>query len=97
MRTDSTRVSEQALDEVRDYIGQAYGKEFLPEKPNRFRAKKDAQDAHEAIRPTAVDRESGQRQGASEQGAVILVPIDLEPIRGIPDATGQVRRHDCGR
>ena len=57
MRTDSTRVSEQALKEVRDYIGQAHGKGFLPEKPNRFRAKKDAQDAHEAIRPTAVDRD----------------------------------------
>ncbi len=56
MRTDSTRVSEQALTEVRDYIGQAYGQEFLPEKPNRFRTKKDAQDAHEAIRPTSVDR-----------------------------------------
>ena len=57
MRTDSTRVSEQALTEVRDYIDRAFGGDFLPAKANRFRTKKDAQDAHEAIRPTAVDRD----------------------------------------
>ena len=57
MRTDSTRVSEQALTEVRGYIDQAFGSEFLPAKANRFRTKKDAQDAHEAIRPTSVDRD----------------------------------------
>ena len=54
MRTDSTRVSEQALTEVREFIGQRFGAEFLPEKPNYYRAKKDAQDAHEAIRPTSM-------------------------------------------
>jgi DNA topoisomerase-1 len=54
MRTDSTRVSEQALGEVRDHISGAFGDTYLPGKPNKFRTKKDAQDAHEAIRPTAV-------------------------------------------
>jgi DNA topoisomerase-1 len=54
MRTDSTRVSEQALTEVREFIGQRFGPDFVPEKPNFFRAKKDAQDAHEAIRPTSM-------------------------------------------
>jgi DNA topoisomerase I len=54
MRTDSTRVSEQALSEVRELIAVKYGPEYLPEKPNFFRAKADAQDAHEAIRPTSV-------------------------------------------
>lgn len=54
MRTDSARVSEQALGEVRAYIGQRFGPEFVPAKPNRFRTKKDAQDAHEAIRPTLM-------------------------------------------
>lgn len=54
MRTDSTRVSEQAIDDVRQYIETAFGPDFIPAKPNRFRAKKDAQDAHEAIRPTSV-------------------------------------------
>jgi DNA topoisomerase-1 len=54
MRTDSTRVSEEALQEVRALIGQRFGAEYVPEKPNYYRAKKDAQDAHEAIRPTSI-------------------------------------------
>jgi len=56
MRTDSTRVSDTALGEVRGFIGGSYGERYLPEKPNFFRSKKDAQDAHEAIRPTDVNR-----------------------------------------
>ena len=54
MRTDSTRVSDQALTEVREFIGQRFGADFVPEKPTYYRAKKDAQDAHEAIRPTSM-------------------------------------------
>ncbi len=56
MRTDSTRVSEGALHEVRDFIGEKYGPQYLPEKAVHYRSKKDAQDAHEAIRPTSVAR-----------------------------------------
>jgi DNA topoisomerase-1 len=56
MRTDSTRVSEAALNEVRDFIGGQYGAHYLPEKAVHYRSKKDAQDAHEAIRPTDVTR-----------------------------------------
>ena len=56
MRTDSTRVSEAALNEVRDFIGRQYGPPYLPEKAVHYRSKKDAQDAHEAIRPTEVAR-----------------------------------------
>jgi DNA topoisomerase-1 len=56
MRTDSTRVSEAALNEVRDFIGGSYGEQYKPEKPNFYKGKKDAQDAHEAIRPTDVNR-----------------------------------------
>jgi DNA topoisomerase-1 len=55
MRSDSTRVSDTALKEVREFIG-GYGKEYLPEKPIYYKGKKDAQDAHEAIRPTDVNR-----------------------------------------
>jgi DNA topoisomerase I len=54
MRTDSTRISEDAITEVRGYIGERFGKEFLPEAPNVYKSKKDAQDAHEAIRPTST-------------------------------------------
>jgi DNA topoisomerase-1 len=54
MRTDSTRVSAEAIAAVRDYIPGRYGKEYLPAEPNFYRSKKDAQDAHEAIRPTSM-------------------------------------------
>jgi DNA topoisomerase-1 len=56
MRTDSTRVSDDALAEVRTMIGERYGKDYLPDAPNVYKTKKDAQDAHEAIRPTSVLR-----------------------------------------
>jgi len=56
MRTDSTRISNYALEQVRSYIGEQYGEEFLPEAPNAFKNTKGAQDAHEAVRPTDVLR-----------------------------------------
>ena len=56
MRTDSTRVSDDALAEVRDYITNRYGAEYLPPAPVVYKTKKDAQDAHEAIRPTSISR-----------------------------------------
>jgi DNA topoisomerase-1 len=52
MRTDSTRVSNDALKMVRGHIGKQYGDKYLPEKPNAFASGKSAQEAHEAIRPT---------------------------------------------
>jgi DNA topoisomerase I len=57
MRTDSTRIADEAIEEVRKYIGERYGQEMLPEKPNIYKSKKGAQDAHEAIRPTSVFRD----------------------------------------
>jgi DNA topoisomerase-1 len=56
MRTDSTRVSNDALDEVRKLITERYGAPFCPPAPNAYKSKKDAQDAHEAIRPTSALR-----------------------------------------
>ena len=56
MRTDSTRVSDDALAEVRQFITDRYGETFVPKTPNVYKTKKDAQDAHEAIRPTSVLR-----------------------------------------
>jgi len=57
MRTDSVRISDEALGEVRQYIGAKYGNDILPEKPNTYRVKKaaQAQEAHEAIRPTSME------------------------------------------
>jgi DNA topoisomerase-1 len=57
MRTDSTRVADDALVAVRGHVETTYGGEYLPEKPIFYRSKKDAQDAHEAIRPTYLDRD----------------------------------------
>ncbi len=56
MRTDSVHVSNDALAEVRQLIPQRFGAGYLPEKPNFYKSKKDAQEAHEAVRPTEVVR-----------------------------------------
>jgi DNA topoisomerase I len=56
MRTDSTRVAEAALNAVRGYIQTTFGQTYLPAAPIRHKNKKDIQDAHEAIRPTSVER-----------------------------------------
>jgi len=55
MRTDSARVSDTAIGQVRDVIAKKYGPSYLPPRPNFFKNKKAAQDAHEAIRPTSMD------------------------------------------
>ncbi|HSZ22541.1 MAG TPA: type I DNA topoisomerase, partial [Candidatus Sulfotelmatobacter sp.] len=57
MRTDSPRVSDQALESVRSHIVARYGKEYIPEQPNFYKSGKQSQGAHEAIRPTAVERD----------------------------------------
>ena len=57
MRTDSTRVADEAVEEVRKFIVERYGEEMLPAKPNVYKSKKGAQDAHEAIRPTSSFRD----------------------------------------
>ncbi len=71
MRTDSTRVSPDAIAEVREYIGKELGAKYLPGKPNEFAGKKQvqAQDAHEAVRPTHVSftPESIRRYLSDEQ------------------------------
>ncbi len=60
MRTDSTRVSNTALEAVRAYIKDHYDSDYLPETPNTYKNKKGAQDAHEAIRPTDLNRTPDQ-------------------------------------
>lgn len=56
MRTDSVRLSDNAVKEARDYILENFGKEYLPSKPRYFKTKSAAQDAHEAIRPSYAER-----------------------------------------
>lgn len=57
MRTDATRVSQAALSEVRELIASRFGNEYRPEQPRRFKSSAGAQEAHEAIRPTAAARD----------------------------------------
>src|SRR5579872_4398303 len=56
MRTDSTRIAGEAIEEVRGFVSEKYGAQYLPQAPNVYKSKKEAQDAHEAIRPSAVMR-----------------------------------------
>ena len=56
IRTDSVRVSDEALSAIRAFIPDHFGKEYLPDTPNVFKGRKNAQDAHEAIRPTDIRR-----------------------------------------
>lgn len=62
MRTDSVRLADVAVDEIRDYIKQNFGSKFCPAKANHYSTKKNAQDAHEAIRPTSVMRTPAEMQ-----------------------------------
>lgn len=56
MRTDSSRISDDAVFDVRSYIKDNFGDNYLPKEPNTYKTKKSAQDAHEAIRPTSAQR-----------------------------------------
>jgi DNA topoisomerase-1 len=56
MRTDSVRVADEAQQEARQFIAARYGAEFVPPQPPQYKSKKGAQEAHEAIRPTAITR-----------------------------------------
>ena len=96
MRTDSTRVSEEAITDVREHVGKKFGPDYVPDKANFYKTKKDAQDAHEAIRPTSMqwDPEIGAR--APHGGPVLPLSPDLEPLCRVADAPGDLRRHDGG-
>ncbi|MDH3744854.1 MAG: type I DNA topoisomerase [Acidobacteriota bacterium] len=78
MRTDSTRVANEAIEAVREVIANTYGAKQLPAEPNIYRSKKGAQDAHEAVRPTTFDL-------PPEKAAPFLKPEDLKLYRLIWD------------
>jgi len=54
MRTDSVRISQEAVQDVRQFIAEKFGVDYLPEKPNTYKSRKTAQEAHECIRPTSM-------------------------------------------
>ena len=97
MRTDSVRVSDEALTAVREHVATAFGADYLPEKPNFYKSKADAQDAHEAIRPTSLAVRSRNRAPVPHAGPVLALPADLESLRRLADDAGDVRRDDRRR
>ena len=94
MRTDSVRVADEALVAVREHIEAAFGDDYLPEKANVYKTKSDAQDAHEAIQPDVAAARSGNGEAVSDAGSVFALPADLESLRRVADAAGDVRRND---
>ena len=75
MRTDSPRVSDQALAAAREYIAKRYGEQYLPANPNLYKSAKSAQEAHEAIRPTAVERDPDSVAPYLEKDALALYTL----------------------
>ena len=94
MRTDSVRVADEAVAAVREYIRTTFGDDYLPEKPNVYKTKSDAQDAHEAIRPTSLQHDPETVRQYLTPGSVLALPVDLEPVRRLADAARDVRRDD---
>ena len=92
MRTDSTRISDDALDEVREFIGGEVRRASICRKRRTFtRSKKDAQDAHEAIRPTSVMRTPDEIARVPGRRRAEALPADLDALRGVADEAGGVR------
>ncbi len=75
MRTDSTRVANEAMTEVRDHISSKYGKEYLPPSPRTFKSAKSAQEAHEAIRPTSMEYHPGKAAAYLEKDQIRLYEL----------------------
>ena len=78
MRTDSVRISAEAQKDARDFIAKTYGSEFVPAKPNVYRSKKDAQDAHEAIRPIDINKTPESVQGILDKNQFKLYKLIYE-------------------
>ena len=89
MRTDSTRMSPDAIDAIREHVKKKLGDKYIPETPNVYKSKKDAQDAHEAIRPTNIAW-TPELCALSERRAVSAVLADLGARGDQPDDAGGV-------
>ena len=93
MRTDSLRVSDEAVTAVRDRIKTEFGEQYLPAKPIRYAAGKLAQEAHEAIRPTELQPHAGADQAALDPRSVPPLSAHLQPISGQPDGPCRLHGH----
>jgi len=88
MRTDSVRVSTEAIQQVRGWIKDRFGDSYLPPKPNVYKSRRGAQDAHEAIRPTSIDLEPDQVKAYldKDQGALYKLIWDRFVASQMPSA-----------
>ncbi|MBU0673053.1 MAG: type I DNA topoisomerase [Proteobacteria bacterium] len=75
MRTDSTRISNDAIASAREYISGAFGKDFLPPQPLIYKTKKSAQDAHEAVRPTDINNTPEQMAAFLDKDMLALYSL----------------------
>ena len=94
MRTDSPRVAPEAIAGAREWVAKQLGAKYLPETPNVYKGKKDAQDAHEAIRPTDASRTPESIARYLTRRATEAVHADLAAICGLADGSRGVRRDD---
>ena len=78
IRTDSTRISQDAYFSAKDYIGKVIGDEFIPEKQNFYKNKNSSQDAHEAIRPVSIDRTPDSLSGKLDRNQSRLYKLIYE-------------------
>ena len=90
MRTDSVTLADVALDEIRELIAERYGADNVPDEVRKFKTKaKNAQEAHEAIRPTSVRHTPESLKDSLDEDQFKPVFADLETHHGLPDGTGR--------
>ena len=90
LRTDSTRISEEADAAARAYIGSQYGENYVSEADKTVKKGQKIQDAHEAIRPTDISRTPAADQGIPDQRPVPPVSADLEALCCKPHGSSQI-------
>ncbi len=91
MRTDSTRISDEAMDMVRPYISGTYGEPYLPEKPVFYKSKKDATGRTRGDSPNVCRTRTRQDQGRSHRRRIQALLADLDPFRGFADESCHLR------
>ena len=96
MRTDSVRVAEQALTEVRERIATQFGDAYMPEEANRYKPQVERPGRARSDSPDDAALRAGRHPRAPHAGSVLPLSPDLEPLHGVADDAGRVRRHDGG-
>jgi DNA topoisomerase-1 len=96
MRTDSPRISDDAMQMVRSYVSDVYSDKYLPEKPILYKGKKDAQDAHEAIRPTFVGRTPDDMKGMLSDDEYKLYKLIWTRFTAVSDESRDLRSNQRG-